>query len=86
MVIFLYNLYNSVLIQHGCLANSVFALEPSYCVRKRLPYIITVSVSDSFPLSAFSLSFVFTMYFFLFLSYKAPNKRGYPHNIFLIAA
>ena len=36
MVIFLYNLYIFVWIQHGCLANIVFVLDPSNSVIKRL--------------------------------------------------
>ena len=36
MVIFLYNLYMFVWIQHACLANTVFALDPSNSVVKRL--------------------------------------------------
>ena len=33
---FLYNVFVFVLIQHGCLANIVFALDPSNSVIKRL--------------------------------------------------
>ena len=36
MVIFLYHLYIFVWIQHGCLANTVYALEYSNTVMKRL--------------------------------------------------
>ena len=44
MVIFLYNLYIFVWIQHGCLANMVFAFDPSNSVKKRLWFI---SISDN---------------------------------------
>ena len=38
MVIFLYNLYILVWLQHDCLANAVFALDPSHGIIKRLWY------------------------------------------------
>ena len=36
MVIFLYNLYILVWTKHGCLAEMVFALDPSNSVIKRM--------------------------------------------------
>ena len=36
---FLYNFYSFVWIQHGCLPNTVIALEPSNSVIKRLCFI-----------------------------------------------
>ena len=39
MVIFLYNLYIYISIQHGCSANMVLALDFSYSVIKRLSCI-----------------------------------------------
>ena len=36
MVIFLYNLYIFVWIQHGCLTNMVYAMDPNNSVIKRL--------------------------------------------------
>ena len=49
MVIFLYNLYIFVWIQHGCIANTIYALDPNNSVIKRLWCTCFPDLAEEFP-------------------------------------
>ena len=48
MVIFQYNLYIFVWIQHSCLTNNVYAMDPNNSYKEVVVYIVMISLPKTY--------------------------------------